>query len=140
VDLPTPADGAAALQQVLLDTARAAVEAHDAAGGDPGLVGEQIVAVWQSSAPSVPHRHEPSFTLDPTSGVEAMAFLIERSAAHAPGRGGIVLRLPGELPDSFEPVALPPAADGHVDDLAAVRASFFSRPARLGEESGELPG
>ena len=61
---------------------------------------------------------DPEFEPDPVTGVEAMAFVVD--AGPAGTAGGLLLRLPGELPDSFEAVAAPSSPDP-----AAVRRAFF---------------
>lgn len=63
---------------------------------------------------------EPDFAADAATGVEALAFAVGAPGASRPG--GLILRLPGELPDSFEPVEGP----GSATDL---RRAWFD-PAR----------
>jgi hypothetical protein len=83
----------------LLAAARRTVEAARAANADPHDMAAELHRTWAGLAgPPTVFDHE--FQSDPVTGVEALAFVVDEGAA------GVVLRLTGELPDSFEPVVV----------------------------------
>jgi hypothetical protein len=95
-------DGAAAHRDALLRAAAAVVGRARDDGLEPQRLGPVLVAAWAQLA-GPPCRSDEDFRPDLTSGVEALAFVVDGGIP----AGGIVLRLPGELPDSFEAVTPP---------------------------------
>lgn len=83
-----------------------------------GVVDPDEVARRVRSACALTVHVDPRFEVDPITGVEALAFVVD--AGPAGSAGGLLLRLPGELPDSFEAVATPSS----VDPLE-IRREFF---------------
>lgn len=107
--LPPGVDG---VRDGLLAVARQLV-AESRGSLDPDEVGRRFRAACALAV-----HVDDQFEADPTTGVEALAFVVD--AGPAGSAGGVLLRLPGELPDSFEAVAAPASLDP-----AAVRRSFF---------------
>lgn len=90
----------------LLAVARGVVAARP----EPEEVAARLQAAWPASLEGVVI--EPDFVPDPRTGVESLALVVD------PGAGALILRLPGELPDSFEVVDTD-------DGCAGVRRRFF---------------
>ena len=85
-------------RDALLRAAEAAVDAARRDGIDPLGVTALLLAAWAGG--DGPAAADEDFHVDHATGVEALAFVADDG-------GGLVLRLPGELPDSFEPVGVP---------------------------------
>jgi hypothetical protein len=100
----------------MLDLAREAVAAAHRDGADPAEVAVLLHAAWAGAVDA-----DVDFVLDPDKGVEGLGFVVRHADAVA---GGLVLRLPGDFPDSYEAVAV----DGLGPDLdgSAIRRAFFS--------------
>jgi hypothetical protein len=111
----TPAE----LRDALLARAVDVVDRAGRSGDGPTTVGADLLAAWRALAAEGPDPvgllTDDGFQPDVATGVEALAFLV------APGTGGVVLRLPGELPDSFEALDVGPA----VRSAAGVRHAWF---------------
>jgi hypothetical protein len=110
-------------RQALLDAARDVVGAARRADVDPDHVVDHLVVGWGRLAGPAP-TFDDEFHPDPATGVEALAFVV-RAAGGV--RAGLVLRLAGELPDSFEPL------DGELPALATpadVRQAYFASDPR----------
>lgn len=104
----------------LLLVATETVQAARRVGADPCVITPALHASWRVVGGSALTFDE-DFRADPATGVEALAFVV--GADRATIRGGLVLRLPGEWPDSFEAVDLPSTAP---PSTGAVRHAFFS--------------
>jgi hypothetical protein len=104
--------------QSLLELARVAVIESRATGASPEETEQRLLAAW-SLAGHPPVASDDRFWPDPVTGVEALAFLVGDKEGRS---AGIVLRLPGEYPDSFEAVPIDPT---QAPDPAAVRAQYF---------------
>lgn len=89
-------------------------------GVDPEEIGRSLHDAW-CRVTGPPTQIDDDFWPDPTTGVEALAFVVGTSPAAA--RGGLLLRLPGELPDSFE--SLDPR---DVLSPARLRRTYFGDP------------
>jgi hypothetical protein len=109
-------DGLDGVRDSVLAIARDVVRTCSRRADDPA-----VVAALLRAACGVEIRVEDDFSADPVSGVEALGFVVASGSLGAVG--GLILRLPGELPDSFEPV---PALDGR--DPGAARRQFFAGP------------
>jgi hypothetical protein len=103
----------------LLAAAVAVVDRARRDGTEPQELTRALHEAWRPLAgPAVVF--DDDFEPDPATGVEALAFLVGTDRATA--RGGLVLRLRDELPDSFEAVDPPGSADR--SPLALRRAYF----------------
>lgn len=89
---------------------------------DPGVISHSLHAAW-CRVTGPPTRIDDDFWPDPDTGVEALAFVVGASPASA--RGGLLLRLPGELPDSFE--SMDPSC-GDALSPAGLRRTYFGDP------------
>jgi hypothetical protein len=107
----------------LLAIAREAVQDAARQGADPSTVAARILAAWLSLGIGVSSTDH-GFELDERTGVEALAFVVIAAETRS---GGVILRLAGEYPDSFDPVTWSGAP---LEDPIAVRRSFFSGGAR----------
>jgi hypothetical protein len=107
----------------LLAVARDVVREATRGGHDPATIAGRILAAWLPLRLEI-RSADHDFELHASTGVEAMAFVVRESGTEA---GGVILRLRGELPDSFEAVAL--AGPGPHDPMAAWRAFFDSTTA-----------
>jgi hypothetical protein len=107
-------------RDALLAAAEDAVDAARRAGDDPVGIVPALHRAWRALAGPVT-RFDPDFVPDDRTGVEGLAFVV---GVEGRGLAGLLLRLPGELPDSFEPI------DDPVDDgaPAAVRQAWFGSP------------
>jgi hypothetical protein len=109
----------------LLAVARA-VSARAAGGGIPtGDVAGLILVAWLETGLVVTDA-DPAFVPGLDGDVESLAFLVATDEEPVEAAAGIVLRLPGCYPDSFDPVPLPRPP---LPDPAALRAAFLA-PAR----------
>jgi hypothetical protein len=105
-------------RDALLATARRVVASAHRSDLPPDRIGERLHAAWHRIA-GPPTTFDDDFCRDGRTGVEALAFVVGRG----PGRcAGVILRLRGELPDSFEPVDDPPVTPS---SPTAVRRAFF---------------
>jgi hypothetical protein len=116
----------------LLRIAREAVRSAERQGVDPVLAGEVIVDAWLDGHPHLevvdPTEQrtpgtiaaDPAFTPEPLRGVESLAFVVYGNGGGA--AAGIILRIPGEYPDSYEVVGMPDSR-GHTPD--EIRAVFY---------------
>ena len=103
-------------RDALLRAAEATVARARVDGLDPVRLTPLLLAAWAGLVgPAVVFDED--FQPDPATGVEALAFVVGDG-------GGLVLRLPGELPDSFEAVTAP----GSPWTPADVRAAWFAGP------------
>ena len=100
----------------LLNLARQAVLRPPAGDVDPSGAAELILSAWEGHGDEI-LSVDTDFQVDARTGVEILAFA-------ARSGGGVVLRLPGEIPDSFEPVALAGPGPFTSDE---VRRAFFER-------------
>jgi hypothetical protein len=107
---------AVGVRDALLQAAEATVAGARRDGLDPLRLTPVLQAAWAAFVGPTA-AFDDDFHADPATGVEALAFVV------ADG-GGLVLRLPGELPDSFEPVALPRSPC----TPAELRAAWFATP------------
>ena len=113
--------------------ARDAVRSAAREGVDPLLAGAVIADAWLKGRPhlrvvgSTDHPTpgtvavDRAFTPEPGRGVESLAFVVYGNGGTP--AAGIILRIPGEHPDSFEGVAMPDSSGG--DPPAAIRAAFY---------------
>jgi hypothetical protein len=101
------------LRDELLVRAVDVVDRARRAGDDPALLAALLRSAWHGLTDAVVADDE--FHPDVATGVEALGFLA------GPGAGGVVLRLAGELPDSFERLDVGPA----VASAAGVRHAYF---------------
>ena len=104
--------------QTLLELARAAARESRSMAESPEETEQRLLAAW-AAAGLADEAADDRFWPDPTTGVEGLAFVVGDDDGRM---AGLVLRLPGEYPDSFE------AVSGAADELtgpADVRARFF---------------
>lgn len=78
--------------------------AHQAArhGQDPATIAARILAAWLPLGLEI-RSADHDFEIHESTGVESFAFVVRHEGTEA---GGVILRLDGEYPDSFEAVAL----------------------------------
>jgi hypothetical protein len=78
--------------------------AHRAArhGQDPATIASRILAAWLPLGLEI-RSADHDFEIHESTGVESFAFVVRHEGTEA---GGVILRLDGEYPDSFESVAL----------------------------------
>ena len=113
---------ATGLRDTLLAVAAELADRAHRARTDPARYAADLHGAWRGLADGIPVAADADFSADPTTGVEALAFVV----GDADGAlGGIVLRLSGELPDSFEPVS----GRGPLTAPEDVRDAYFPRPA-----------
>jgi hypothetical protein len=101
------------LRNALLAGAVDEVDAARRADDEPSTLASRLRSVWQRLDEGVVA--DDDFHPDGATGVEALAFLA------GPGAGGVVLRLTGELPDSFEALDVGPG----VASASGVRHAYF---------------
>src|SRR5689334_21015068 len=99
----------------LLAAAREAVQLALSAGADPADGLGLLQAAW--AAVPGPDLADADFQRHPAHAVESLAFLVRGGAQG--DAGGLVFRLVGEHPDSFEAVRVPSGSS-----LAMVRAVY----------------
>jgi hypothetical protein len=102
----------------LLAVAHEVVRESTRRGHDPATMAGRILAAWLPLGHGVTSADH-DFELDESTGVEAFAFVAGLGDARA---GGVILRLPGEFPDSFD--AVPLSEPGPIDHIR-VRSAFF---------------
>jgi hypothetical protein len=113
---------ATGLRDTLLAVAAQLADRAHRTRTDPARFAADLHGAWRGLVDGTPVAADADFSADPTTGVEALAFVVGDGGG---AQGGIVLRLAGELPDSFEPVTgLRPLTTP--DD---VRDAFFPRQA-----------
>jgi hypothetical protein len=108
-------ENATTMRDALLIVASRATRTAEAQGIDPAVLPHVLVDAWRDAYPDVefaadgdspaPERVsvDVGFVPDQATGVESLTFLVrDVTGSHA---AGILLRLPSEYPDSFEPVA-----------------------------------
>lgn len=141
-------ENATTMRDALLIIASRVIRTAEAQGIDPGALPQALAEAWRDAYPDVdfaanggsPAPEQVSvdvgFVPDQATGVESLTFLVrDVSGFHA---AGILLRLPSQYPDSFEPVAA--NGQGPCDHHGA-RTQFFLAEARSRsyERSGEGP-
>jgi hypothetical protein len=110
-------DGRAAQHRdALLEAARLLSRGARHAGSDPADFAAVLLRAWQE-VDGPPTAFDPGFHADPGTGVEALAFVVDPGA-----EAGLVLRLAGEHPDSFERIDLPSESAATPE---AARRTFF---------------
>jgi hypothetical protein len=127
-------DDADALRDSLLTVAHDAVRSALRRGLDPLLVHDAIVDGWLDAHPDLEIVDQAdvcpagavvadqTFAPEPSRGVESLAFVVHGTLGSR--AAGIILRFPGEYPDSFEAVGV---RDPHVSSTpAAIRLAFYA--------------
>jgi hypothetical protein len=120
-------------RDLLLAIAREVVRRADRQGHEPGSVAGRILSAWLAEEGALA-RADHEFGADDRTGVEALAFVVSEGGALS---GGLILRLPDELPDSFESVALELGA--HPEPSEVRRAFFAMARSRQSRQVGEIP-
>jgi hypothetical protein len=110
-------DRAGRHREALLEAARDLSREERLAGGDPGRFVGVLKRAWEQ-LDGPPTSFDPDFCVDLHTGVEALAFVVHGE----PAAGGLVLRLAGEHPDSFERIAVPAQGGASPEE---VRLAFF---------------
>jgi hypothetical protein len=141
-------ENATTMRDALLIVASRATRTAEAQGIDPAVLPRALVDAWRDAYPDVefavngdspaPGRVfvDVRFVPDQATGVESLTFLVrDVTGFHS---AGILLRLPSQYPDSFEPIAA--NGQGPCDHHGA-RTQFFLAELRTRphERSGEGP-
>ena len=138
---------ATTMRDALLALASRVTRRAEAQGVDPAVLQHNMVDAWRDAYPDVefavnddapaPERVsiDAGFVPDPATGVESLTFLVRDVAGFR--AAGILLRLPSQYPDSFEPVATngEEPCDHHGARTQFFLADLRTRPDRSGESS-----